>query len=71
MAIAHSDWNVRNTKLQESTEGGGSLRNHSIVTYDESIDLETFLEMTESLRYKFRYEMIMRDRRAKPSRPDS
>jgi hypothetical protein len=59
-AVAHSDWEYRNTELVEATETQVS-RHNSVVDYHAGIDIEVFRSMAEAMRNHFRHQMYDRD----------
>lgn len=59
-AVAHSDWEYRNTKLVEATKNSVS-RQHSVVDYGEGIDIEMFRGMAKAMRNHFRHQAFDRD----------
>lgn len=55
-AVAHSDWEHRNTKLLEATKNILSSRGYSVVGYSHGIDIAIFRSMAETMRDHFRHK---------------
>lgn len=60
-AVAHSDWDYRNTELLESTKNNGVSRTYSVVDYSHGIDIGMFRSMAETMRNHFRHKAFDRD----------
>lgn len=53
-AVAHSDWEYRNTKLLDVTKNKSSSRGYSKVGYSQDIDIAMFRSMAETMWKHFR-----------------
>ena len=59
-AVAHSDWEYHKTELVEVTNTS-TLRSGSIVDYQQGIDLNLFMQITETMEKHFRFQAYDRD----------